>query len=163
MGTRAPRMCDVTIEEEEVHGFTGRRRRRLLIVPLALVGAAVFAPQQALAARPGTIEICKQGANGVTGNFQFRLNGGAAITVPVGGCSGPMAAPAGNNTVTELADPNSQVVDISATPKRKLVSANLDTRTAVVKVVKGSTAAVETVVTFTNGRAPGQLKVCKVA
>src|SRR5262249_11172577 len=45
----------------------------------------------------------------------------------------------------------------------RLVSSDLDDRTAVVKVAKGSRAADETVVTFTNGRAQGQLKVCKVA
>jgi hypothetical protein len=139
----------------------GSRRGRLLLLPLIAFGAVAL-PQQAFAAT-GTLEICKQGANGVSGTFQFRVNGGSPVSVPTGRCSGPLTVTAGNVTVTEVADPSSQVVAIAATPKRKLVSSDLDSRTAVVKVARGSTAADETVVTFTNGRDAGQLKVCKIA
>src|SRR5689334_23107955 len=75
---------------------------RASLLPLTLLGALAV-PGQASAGRPGTIEICKNGQDGVTGTFQFRLNGGAAFSVPVGGCSGPMTTHSGSNTVTEVA------------------------------------------------------------
>ena len=109
---------------------------------------------------PGTIEVCKAAKNGMAGlPFQFKLNGGAPFTVTGGSCSGPMAAPAGNNTVVETQQAGLEVQKIKA----KKVSENLATGTVVVKVKAGSTPANESLVTFTNRRNPAVgLKVCKV-
>ena len=135
----------------------------LLSVAVTLsFGGLVAAPAYAAAANgPGTIEVCKAAKNGMAGlPFQFRLNGGAPFTVNGGACSGPMAAPAGNNTVVETQQPGLEVQKIKANKK---VSENLSTGTVVVKVKAGSTPANETLVTYTNRRNPAiGLKVCKV-
>ena len=143
-----------------------RGRKPLLGLLSALVtlsfGGFVAVPAQAAApAGPGTIEICKAAKNGMAGlPFQFTLNGGAPFIVNGGSCSGPMAAPAGNNTVVEAQQPGLEVQKIKAGKK---VSENLSTGTVVVKVKAGSTPANETLVTYTNRRNPAiGLKVCKV-
>jgi hypothetical protein len=122
----------------------------------------IAAPANAAGNAPGTIEICKSSKNGMAGRpFQFSLNGGASFTVNGGACSGPMAAPAGNNTVVETQTPGLEVASIKTAGGKK-ISQNLATGTVVVKVKAGSTPANETLVTYTNRRNPAVgLKVCK--
>lgn len=133
----------------------------LMVLLTGGVGA-VAASASTAAKSTGTIEICKSSANGMAGkSFNFSLNGGAAIPVSGGGCSGPIATPWGENTVTEAASAGTIVSSIQS---NHLVSENLSSRSAVVRVHKGSTAGDETVVTFVN--APNKalgLKVCKSA
>ena len=143
----------------------GRKSLFWLLSALLTLTFSGFLAVPAGAARatgPGTIEICKAAKNGMAGTpFQFSLNGGAAFTVNGGACSGPMAAPAGNNTVVETQQAGLEVQRIKAGNKK--VSENLSTGTVVVKVKAGSTAANETLVTYTNRRNPAiGLKVCKV-
>jgi hypothetical protein len=109
---------------------------------------------------PGTIEICKSAANGMSGRaFQFKLNGGAAFVVAGGGCSGPMTTAAGTNTVVETPTTGLEVKGIKA---NHLISKDLAHGTVVVSVKAGSTASTETLVTFTNAPIPAiGLKVCK--
>ena len=133
------------------------------LVTLSFTGFVAVPAQAAVPNGPGTIEVCKAAKNGMAGlPFSFKLNGGAPFTVNGGSCSGPMAAPAGNNTVVETQQPGLEVQKIKAGNKK--VSENLSTGTVVVKVKAGSTPANETLVTYTNRRNPAiGLKVCKVS
>jgi hypothetical protein len=116
---------------------------------------------------PGTIEICKDAANGMAGKaFSFRLNGGTPFTVTGGSCSGAKSAPAGNNIVTETPAAGTEVQTVTVTPPNNLVSTDLAHSKVTVNVTSGSTAANETLVRFFNqpqGGTTGLLKVCKVA
>ena len=121
---------------------------------------AVAASAATTSRSTGTIEICKSADNGMSGkSFNFSLNGGPAIPVSGGGCSGPIQTSWGENTVSEAASAGTIVASIQS---NHLVSEDLSTRSAVVRVHKGSTAGDETLVTFVN--APNKslgLKVCK--
>src|SRR4051812_3051079 len=115
----------------------------------------------------GKIEICKATTNGMSGKrFQYSGNGGAAISVRGGRCSGPITTPAGAVRVVELqSDPATDVTKVTTRPANRLVLTDLPNRTAIVYVVPGSTAANETLVTFTNQPAGGNfgaLKICKL-
>ena len=115
----------------------------------------------------GKIEICKASTNGMTGKlFQYSVNGGAPISVRGGRCSGPITTPAGAVRIVELqSDPATEVTKVTTRPANRLVLTDLPNRTAIVYVVPGSTAANETLVTFTNQPAGGNygtLKVCKL-
>jgi hypothetical protein len=116
---------------------------------------------------PGKIEICKALTNGMSGkSFQFSLNGGAPFTVKGGRCSGPITTQAAVNRVTELqSNPPTDVTNITTRPSSRLLIKDLPNRTAYVYVAAGSTAANETMVTFTNqpaGGTYGDLKICKL-
>jgi hypothetical protein len=125
-------------------------------------GVGAVAASATVHPKPGVIEICKSGDNGMSGKtFSFSLNGGNAISVKGGSCSGPIATGWGVNTVVEAPTSGLAVVSIAS---NHLVDEDLASRTAHVRVLKGSTAATETVVTYTN--APKKvlgLKVCKAA
>ena len=105
----------------------------------------------------GKVEICKASTNGMTGKlFQYSINGGAAISVRGGRCSGPITTLAGAVRIVELpSDPPSDLVKVTTRPSNRLVLTDLPNRTAIVYVVPGSTAANETMVTFTNQPAGG--------
>jgi hypothetical protein len=116
---------------------------------------------------PGKIEVCKAASNGMTNRpFQFSLNGGAPFTVRGGRCSGPITTMPGINKLAELqTTPPTDVSAISARPSSRLLGQDLANRTALVRVVSGSTAASESRVTFTNqpaGGNYGDLKLCKL-
>jgi hypothetical protein len=117
-------------------------------------------PAQAGGPDPGTIEICKSAKHGMAGTpFHFTLNGGAPFTVNGGGCSGPLATTAGNNTVVEAPTVGLEVSKIKA---KHSVSKDLSTGTVVVSVKAFSTPADEALVTYTNRPLPAVgLKVCK--
>jgi hypothetical protein len=113
-------------------------------------------------AATGYIEICKAAAPGLSGDFRFRVDG-HTYKVPVGACSPLIKLPPGKVAVTELRRHGSQLVGVATQPTGRLISVNLPTRTALVKVVPGGIAR-QTIVTFTNKEtATGTLKICKVA
>jgi hypothetical protein len=88
---------------------------------------------------------------------------GHTYKVPVGACSPLIKLPPGKVAVTELRRHGSQLVGVATQPTGRLISVNLPTRTALVKVVPGGIAR-QTIVTFTNKEtATGTLKICKVA
>jgi hypothetical protein len=135
---------------------------------LVLVAAACDPPASGGGgSSTGTIEICKDAANGMTGKvFSFRLNNGTPFNVTGGSCSGPKSAPAGTNTVTETPAAGTELQSVSVTPPGNAQGVNLATSTATVTVTGGSTAANETLVRFFNqpqGGTTGLLKVCKAA
>jgi hypothetical protein len=155
--------------------ITNGNRRRLIraaIVGGALVAAAVAVPAAYAATAPvptGFVQICKAGATTtVTGSFQFTISGvSAQVTVPVGGCSAPVKVNHGTATVTEVARAGFTLAAVAATPSDRLVSKDLATGKATVKVNAGNETS-RTIVKFTNKVTPpppptGTLRVCKVA
>src|SRR5471030_2950054 len=129
-----------------------------LVVPATVANAAAKPKVSA----PGTIEICKAAANGMSGKtFSFSVDGGAGIAVTGGGCSGPMSVSAGAHTVVEAPTAGLQVKAIKA---NHLVSKDISHGSVSVTVKAGSTEATETLVTYTNIANPALgLKVCKSA
>jgi hypothetical protein len=142
--------------------------RALLLLPTLTVGsvaAGAFTQLAAHAASPGTIEICKSAANGMTGlsfNFTWTDHLGATGSTSVlgGQCSGPESVAGGQVTVVEAQGGATVVQAIKTLPKARLLASNLTTGTAVVKAPAGGT---ETVVTYTNVIPSAELKVCKQA
>ena len=145
-----------------------RGLRALLLLPTLTVGsvaAGAFTQLPAQASTlPGTIEICKSAANGMTGqSFSFTYTdhiSSRTISVLGGGCSAALSVTGTPVTVTEAQGGATVVQAIATLPKFRLVSSNLSTGTAVVRAPAGGT---ETVVTYTNVVPGAELKVCKQA
>jgi hypothetical protein len=117
---------------------------------------------------PGKLEICKASTNGMAGRlFQYSIDGGAPISVRGGRCTGPITVFAGAVRIEELqSNPPTEVTNVTVRPSGRLLIKDLPNRTAIVLVVAGTTAANETMVTFTNqpaGGTFGDLKICKVS
>ena len=112
----------------------------------------------------GFLEICKEAdpsAGPVTGSFTFTV-AGTTVMVPVGQCSQPIQLPAGPVTITEAPRAGFQLVNVRTDPDR-LISADLENRTATVQIVGGNIST-QTIVRFRNRAVPpGQLKICKLA
>jgi hypothetical protein len=127
-----------------------------LVVP-ALVANASVTPRVSAA---GTLELCKSSANGMAGRaFQFSIDGGAAVTVNGGACTGPMLVASGAHTIVEAPTAGLFVKAIKA---NRVNSKDLATGTVSVRVKSGTTAADETLVTYVNARnASVGLKICK--
>jgi hypothetical protein len=112
----------------------------------------------------GTVEVCKIAADPSTAiqTFQFKVNGGAAISVKAGQCSLPIAVPAGTATVQELANPNFHLVGVTADGPTGDIRLLTNTNPVTVSVPFGGVEN-ETAVTFTNAVNTGQFKICKVS
>jgi hypothetical protein len=151
-------------KEKQLKAFMkGPRVKGVMLI--AVIGLIATACQLPPPADPtGTIEVCKDAANGQGGKaFSFTLNGGASFTVLGGQCSGPKTITAGNVTVRETPATGTEVQDITS---NHLVSKSIAASSAVVSVAAGSTVSNETLVRFFNqpiGGNTGQLKVCKQA
>jgi len=130
----------------------------MMMVPATVANAAA----KPKASAPGTLELCKAAANGMSGKtFSFSVDGGSAVLVTGGGCSGPMSVAAGSHTIVEAPTAGLQVKAIKA---NHLVSKDISHGTVTVTVKAGSTAGNETLVTYTNEANPALgLKVCKSA
>lgn len=100
-------------------------------------------------ARTGFIEICKQARGpGVTGSSQFSF-AGQTQTVPVGSCGPATEVPVGTLTITETFQAGTALVACATLPAADLVSCDLPSQSAKVKVKPGDVST-QTVVTFTN-------------
>ncbi len=136
------------------------------------------------------IEICKFAQDSdVTGFFNFTVAGlpqqGSSpaiplqtITVPVGGCAGPLAVTvpsdgtglprSGTATVTELARVGFFFVGANTTPANRLQTVTIVNNTTTAGIVSATVfeagdSANQTRFNFFNASNPGQVKVCKVA
>jgi hypothetical protein len=112
----------------------------------------------------GYLEVCKKGAtSAVTGSFDFVVEG-TTYTVPVGACSPAIQVTAGNVTIKEVKRTGFALASVTTMPSARLVSVNLSTQTAVVKVPAGGVST-ETIATFTNKAVTGTgtLKICEAA
>src|SRR4051794_6213866 len=142
-----------------------RRNLRRFAVLFAIATVGVLAVG-ANAASAQVIEICKSSANGMSGRtFQYSITGGTSVSVNGGRCSGPINVGAQNQvTITEGAsNPATDVYATTVRPSLRKVSENLVNRS--VTVTTGATTSSETLVTFVNQPAGGNLgtlKVCKL-
>jgi hypothetical protein len=97
----------------------------------------------------GKLQICKEaGGDGVSGDFKFRFDTRSRI-VPVGTCSLIISVNAGTLTVSEDARAGYHLVDIYTIPANRLISKDLNNRTATVTIVQGN-ASTQTIVVFVN-------------
>ena len=123
--------------------------------------SAVAGAATATTAKTGGIEVCKYaGDTQVKGTFNYQLTAGswsASLSVPVGSCSGDIPAPVGPVTVTETAQAPYYTSAITASPLRRLVSANVPGGSGVFKVVSNQ----NTTANFWNSTHDGSVKVCK--
>jgi hypothetical protein len=143
-------------------GSTWGLRRLAVLFAIATVGVLAVGAQ---AASAQVIEICKSSANGMSGrSFQFSVTGGAQVSVNGGRCSGPIQVAGAQVTITEAqSNPATDVYATTVRPSLRKVSENLAGRS--VTVTTGATTSSETLVTFTNQPAGGNLgtvKVCKL-
>jgi len=97
----------------------------------------------------GRLQICKE-ADGpdVSGFFTFSFED-RKRSIPVGACAGLIAVNAGVLTITETAQAEYTIADIYTIPADRLISKDLNSGMARVKIVEG-TAASQTIVIFRN-------------
>jgi hypothetical protein len=94
----------------------------------------------------GTVRVCKIAGPGVTAGQEFAFTVGTTkTTAKAGSCSAPITLALGNVTVTETVPAGYAVAAITVSGTGSLVSGNIATGTAVVKVAAGATD-----VNFTN-------------
>ena len=108
-------------------------------------------------AQAGLIEICKDDspAGSLSGIATFDIAGQSGmVAVPVGACSSAIQLPNGFATITELAQPGTTLLGVSAFPSDRLISFDASTATAVVLIVAGDIST-ESVITFTNAPITG--------
>ena len=97
----------------------------------------------------GRLQICKAAVDpGVAGNFTFRFDA-RSFNIPVGACSVLLFVNVGTLTITE--DPRSgyTLADIYTIPASRLISTDLNGRSATVRIVEGTVAS-QTIVVFRN-------------
>ncbi len=95
------------------------------------------------------------------GDYTFPV-GDQTVTVAAGQCSPSIALPIGNVTVTETPTVGFRLANCAATPAFRLVACQRAAGSAVVLIAPGDPSN-QTVVTFTNQRASGTVKICKIA
>ena len=105
-------------------------------------------PPTATPAVTGRLQVCKEGGDGVSGNFTFTF-AGKTRTIPVGTCTSLIVVPAGQLTITEQAKAGYAVTDVYTIPANRLVSEDLNNRQATVTIVQGN-ASTQTIVVFRN-------------
>ncbi len=115
----------------------------------------------------GYVEVCKDfypSDYNYNNSATFSVNGGTPFTVQGGGCSVPMAVPAGTATVTETLGAGFFVWNVSTVSATDIFGTRLlssaTANPASVTVPYGDVNN-ETVVTFTNAPEPTQFKICK--
>ncbi len=98
----------------------------------------------------GTLRVCKVAGPGVSAGQEFSFTvGTATTTAKAGACSAPLTLPVGDVTVKESVPAGFRVSAIAVTGAGTLVSSDVGTATAVVKVAVGATD-----VSFTNQTVP---------
>ncbi len=115
----------------------------------------------------GYVEVCKDfypSYYNYDNSAWFSINGGAQFQVQGGGCSVPMAVPAGTATVSENLGAGFFVWNVSTVSATDIFGTRLlssaTANPASVTVPYGDVNN-ETVVTFTNAPDPTQFKICK--
>jgi hypothetical protein len=148
----------------------GGFRRLAVVVAVAAAGILVVGAHGALA-QGGFVQICKSGANGMTGrSFQYTISGMAGQFSAIGGrCTGAIDTGQAQVTITELqSSPATDVSAIVVRPSSYLVGAvDLANRRITVRTQTPTCNSVscEALVTFTNepaGGTSGTVKICKL-
>ena len=102
------------------------------------------------------MQICKEADGaGVSGNFTFRFDT-KSRSIPVGACTLIISVNAGTLTITEDAQAGYVASDIYTIPAGRLISKDLNNRSATVTIVEGY-AASQTIVVFVNRAATSQV------
>ena len=102
------------------------------------------------------MQICKEADGaGVSGNFTFSFNT-KSRSIPVGACTLIISVNAGTLTVTEAARAGYVVSDIYTIPAGRLISKDLNERSATITIVQGY-AASQTIVVFVNRAVTSQV------
>ncbi|MCI0551606.1 MAG: hypothetical protein L0287_11680, partial [Anaerolineae bacterium] len=97
----------------------------------------------------GRLQICKEADGaGVSGYFKFDF-ANKSKTIPVGACSALITVETGTLTITEVAQAGYKVTDVYTIPANRLISKNLNARSATVTIVQGN-ASSQTIVIFRN-------------
>src|SRR5687767_12614089 len=97
----------------------------------------------------GRLQICKEAdGSGVSGYFSFNF-ANRTKTVPVGACSALITVDAGSLTITEEAQAGYAVTDVYTIPANRLLSRNINARSATITIVQGN-ASSQTIVVFRN-------------
>ncbi len=109
-------------------------------------------PPTATPAVTGRLQVCKEGGDGVSGNFTFTF-AGKTRTIPVGTCTSLIVVPAGQLTINELPKAGYILTDVYTIPANRLVSEDLNNQQATVTIVQGN-ASTQTIVVFHNEVAP---------
>jgi len=112
-------------------------------------------------ASQGFLTVCMATTNGARGDHTFTVEG-RTLAVAAGQCSPPVPVAPGDVAVTEAPSVGFKVARCTTTPTDRLVQCRRHAGTAVVRVAAGGITDL-TIVTFTNRRASGRLKICKVA
>jgi hypothetical protein len=103
----------------------------------------------ATSAPKGKLQICKEADGpGVSGNFTFRFET-RSRSIPAGSCTLLISVTPGTLTVTEDARSGYIVTDIYTIPADRLISKDLNNRSATVTIVQG-TSKTQTIVVFVN-------------
>lgn len=171
-------------------GFNLPLRTANVTVPMGGVESQVTIEFTNRFAIVGFIEICKFGLDSdVTGFFTFNVAGLPQqtslpadplqqITVPVGGCAGPIAVTVPSNgignprsgtaTVTELARVGFFFVGANTTPADRLQNVTIVNNTSIAGIVSATifeagVSSNQTRFNFFNASNPAQVKICKVA
>jgi len=146
-----------------------------VVVAVAAFGILVVG---AHAASAGTLEICKSGANGMTGktfNFSVAPNAGSTIGTsvkPTGAgftCTSVITLPGATSATVTESDPTGQSTEtasITVIPSAREVAGTNNPAQRRVTVTLGTTTANETIVRFVNqavGGTSATLKVCKTS
>ncbi|MGO8870395.1 MAG: hypothetical protein ACLQPH_03170 [Acidimicrobiales bacterium] len=113
---------------------------------------------------PGYLEVCKNAGDAFVpyGPWSFAITNAAGanvgnVSVPAGQCSGDVALPPGNYTVTESFSAPDYVSSITAYPADTLVASNVANGSGTFAVSAGNT----TTGFYTNSTQMGYVKVCK--
>jgi hypothetical protein len=108
----------------------------------------------------GRLQVCKEG-EGVSGSFTFTF-AGKTRTIPAGTCTSLIVVPAGQLTITEQAKAGYVLTDVYTIPANRLISTDLNNRTATVTIVQGN-AASQTIVVFVNSPVTSRESITNVA
>jgi hypothetical protein len=115
----------------------------------------------------GYIEVCKSSANGVKGDFTFKIAPTSTatpvtVTVPAGACSPAVKVPSGTEYVHEKSHTGYAFAGATTQPSDRLIKVNASSATAQVFVPAGDVST-QTIVTVTNKPVYGTLKICQIA
>ncbi len=154
------RPISAKISEDKVHGLAVARissGMTTVIFKNSAINTATATPSQTQTPKPptptpspmGRLQICKAAiGGGVSGIFKFTF-GATSESVPVGACSQVDSVNAGKLTITENARPGYVVSNIFTIPAGRLISKNLNGRSATVMIVPGGSTS-KTIVVFVN-------------
>lgn len=156
------------VQSISVSGGTGSNQNLAAGTITATVGSGVtevdYTNYIPVVQNPGYLEVCKNAGDAYVpyGPWSFGITNEAgasvgSVSVPAGQCSGDVALPPGDYTVTESFSSPYYVSSITAVPADTLVASNVANGSGTFAVSAGNT----TTGFYTNDTQMGYVKVCK--